>query len=568
MHVAYSDGSTPAVYYSYDADGNRLSMTDGTGQSTYTYDVLGRLTHAVKGHGQATGYGYDLAGEQTRVTYPNGYSVVRAFDNDGRLGSVSDWLGNTTGFGYDADGDQTSTMFPASTGETDVFAFDAVGAVSSVSMNASSGVLASVAYTRDAGGQVTGTGTVGLPGAASETDVYDQNSRLTQSGGNGYGYDAADDPTQVGSSTNTFDTAGELTGGGGVGYSYDQLGERTLATPTSGPATNYGYDQAGNLTSVSRSAGSGVVAISDTYAFDGDGLRASQSIGGSSSYLAWDKSMGLPLLLDDGQNSYIYGPGGVPFEQVDGAGNVLFLHHDQQGSTRMLTGTTGAIQATFSYDAYGNPTGSTGTASTPLGYDGQYTDKDTGLIYLRARSYDPTTTQFLSVDPLVQLTQAPYLYADDNPIDISDPSGLESLWQDFTGTIEEVPDTIASGQAGDFLWNETQGFVEGTLGVDSSCLGPGGGFGVFLATGRTGGLGGDFSTFQRGPGGQVDHYTTYTANPQNPSGYDVAKRFDRVGRAHFNKTTGEYVPTPHTHDPGSPGGVRPPNPDEIPIEIP
>ena len=424
MHVAYSDGGTPAVYYTYDADGNRLSMTDGTGQSMYTYDVLGRLTHAVNGHGQTMGYGYDLAGQQTRVTYPNGYSVVRAFDDDGRLASVSDWLGNTTGFGYDADGDQISTTFPASTGETDVFAFDAVGAVSSVGINNGSGVLASLAYTRDADGQVTGTSTVGLPGAGSETEVYDQNSRLTQSGVSGYGYDAADNPTQVGSNTNTFDAAGELTGGGGVSYGYDRLGERTLATPSGGPATSYGYDQAGNLTSVSRPAGTGVAAVSDTYAFDGDGLRASQSIGGSSSYLAWDKSAGLPLLLDDGQNSYIYGPGGIPFEQIDGAGNVLFLHHDQQGSTRMLTSTTGAIQATFSYDAYGNPTGSTGTASTPLGYDGQYTDKDTRLIYLRARLYDPATTQFLSVDPLVGSTRAAYDYTNANPIDGSDPTGL------------------------------------------------------------------------------------------------------------------------------------------------
>ena len=156
-------------------------------------------------------------------------------------------------------------------------------------------------------------------------------------------------------------------------------------------------------------------------------MRASQSIGAQSSYLVWDKSAGLPLLLDGGQNSYIYGPGGVPFEQVDGAGNVLFLHHDQQGSTRMLTSTSGAIQATFSYDAYGNPTGSTGTASTLLGYDGQYTDKDTGLIYLRARSYDPATAEFLTTDAMEPLTRTPYSYANDTPLNESDSAGLCSI---------------------------------------------------------------------------------------------------------------------------------------------
>ena len=50
------------------------------------------------------------------------------------------------------------------------------------------------------------------------------------------------------------------------------------------------------------------------------------------------------------------------------------------------------------FDAYGNKTGTTGTSTTPLGYDGQYTSTDTGLIYMRARTYDPATAQFLSVD--------------------------------------------------------------------------------------------------------------------------------------------------------------------------
>ena len=78
----------------------------------------------------------------------------------------------------------------------------------------------------------------------------------------------------------------------------------------------------------------------------------------------------------------------------------------------------------MTYDAYGNTTGTTGTAKTPLGYDAQYTSTDTGLIYLRARVYDPATAQFLTVDPIANLTRAPYYYAGDNPLNQSDPSGL------------------------------------------------------------------------------------------------------------------------------------------------
>jgi RHS repeat-associated protein len=61
-------------------------------------------------------------------------------------------------------------------------------------------------------------------------------------------------------------------------------------------------------------------------------------------------------------------------------------------------------------------------------FSGQYTDSDSGLVYMRARYYDPTTGQFMSVDPAVKVTQAPYTYALDNPLTFNDPSGLASQY--------------------------------------------------------------------------------------------------------------------------------------------
>jgi RHS repeat-associated protein len=111
-------------------------------------------------------------------------------------------------------------------------------------------------------------------------------------------------------------------------------------------------------------------------------------------------------------------------EQVSTGGTVLYVHHDQQGSTRLLTGTTGKVEGSFTYAAYGALIGHTGTATAPLGYDAQYTSADTGLVYLRARVYDPTTAQFVSVDPAASITGAPYSYASDNPVNEADASGL------------------------------------------------------------------------------------------------------------------------------------------------
>ena len=76
------------------------------------------------------------------------------------------------------------------------------------------------------------------------------------------------------------------------------------------------------------------------------------------------------------------------------------------------------------------PTGSApGAPLTPLGFAGQYTDVESGLIAMGARYYDPLTGQFLTRDPLTALTRQPYLYAHSDPVNFKDPSGLD----DFEG---------------------------------------------------------------------------------------------------------------------------------------
>jgi len=424
--TSYSDEVTPTVEYGYDKDGRRISMVDGTGEASYEYDSLGHLTFTTDGHGDTTSFGYDLAGNQTAITYPNGKEVARTFDEAERLASVSDWLGNTTSFSYDPDSNQTATTFPQGTTNVDEYSYNRADAMSSVTMIAGKETLASQSYARDQLSRVEATATEGLPGAEEETFNYDENNRLTEAGEASYEYDAADNLTKAPGTTNTYDAADQLEAGTGVTYSYDKLGERTEATPSSGSATSYAYDQAGNLVSVERPAEGESPAIEESYTYDGSGLRTSETVSGATAYLTWDISADLPLLLSDGSASYIYGPGGMPVEHVSEA-VATFYHHDQLGSTRILTNSSGKARATFSYGAYGQQTGSTGTQTTPLGFAGQYTDAQSGLIYMRARIYDPATGQFLTRDPAESVTGQPYTYAHDNPLNAIDPNGLEWL---------------------------------------------------------------------------------------------------------------------------------------------
>jgi len=106
--------------------------------------------------------------------------------------------------------------------------------------------------------------------------------------------------------------------------------------------------------------------------------------------------------------------------------SVLFLHHDQLGSTRLLTDSAGVVRATFTYNPYGMVTASTGYSTTAFLFSGQYRDAATGFYYLRARYYDPATGQFLTVDPKVATTLSPYGYVQGNPLNSSDPTGLDN----------------------------------------------------------------------------------------------------------------------------------------------
>jgi len=134
----------------------------------------------------------------------------------------------------------------------------------------------------------------------------------------------------------------------------------------------------------------------------------------------------------DSSHDYVYGPSGVPIEQVnESTGAPTYLYTDQLGSVVMEADLSGSVIGTQSYSAYGSLDSSTGTDSTPFGFAGGYTDA-TGLIYLINRYYDPATGQFVSVDPLLTISEispeaklgvTAYSYAGGDPINFDDPSG-------------------------------------------------------------------------------------------------------------------------------------------------
>ncbi|MEV7415422.1 RHS repeat-associated core domain-containing protein [Streptomyces sp. NPDC089919] len=434
--ISYSDGTTPNVTaITYDPAGRKTATTDGTGTTTRAYDTFGELLTLTNGAGAVTAFTYDAGGNQATLTYPGGTgrTATRTFDKAGRLSALQDWNSKSTIFGYDADSHWTSTTYPNGTVATT--GWNDAGQRTSDTLKKGTTTLADLTYTRDLVGQLSGETPTGVPGGA-QTFGYTANDQIksTTSGSTttGFDYDKADNPVLVGAVKQVFDAAGQLCwsttgtapatpacgtpGSGATTYTYDPQGNRTRTTTGAGAVTTYGYDQANRLTTATTG---GTTA---GYRYDAAGLRASKTVAGATTAFAWD-GQDTPNMLYDGTTSYLYGPANTPVEQI-GATASQWYFHDQLGSTRALTDAAGTVGGSYAYTPYGTVTGHTGTASTPLQYAGQYTDAETGLVYLRARSYDPATAQFLTVDPAVRSTRSAYGYTGGNPLNGSDPSGL------------------------------------------------------------------------------------------------------------------------------------------------
>jgi len=452
--VDYSEGGTADVAYEYDKDSNVTVMEDGTGTTEYEYDELGRLTEVENGNEEVVKYEYNLGNEQTTITYPNGKAVTRAYDKAGRVEKITDWLGKETKFAYNRDSALKTTTFPAASENKDEYEYNPAGELTKTTMKKASETLASISYARDSMGLVKSATQTGLPGAEKPEYEYDERERLKKGAGTSFEYDAANNPTKLGATTLKYDAASQLEEAGTTEYTFNEMGQRIEADPASGPSTTYGYDQAGNLISVDRDEEGEVAKIEDDYAYDGLGLRASQKISGVKAQFAWDVSGELPLLLYDGTSYYLYGPDGLPFEQISSE-TATYLHHDHLGSTRLITNASGEARGKYTYTPYGAVAEHEGTAITQLGFNGQYRNQSTGLIYLRARVYDPVTAQFLSVDPLVMKTGEAYAYAGGDPVNRWDPSGAcaAGSWE------------CALAKASVFTAQATLGIALGTLGA-------------------------------------------------------------------------------------------------------
>jgi RHS repeat-associated protein len=218
--------------YTYDAKGNRLTMTDAAGLTAYAYDDLNQLTSASYPSGRHVTYAYDAMGNRTVVndTGTNSTYTANSLNQYSHAGGAI--------YGYDADGNMTSQTTASS---TTTYQYDAENRLITV-ITPTNGTWQ---YIYDSFGNRIATVYNGVTnrylldpfGLVDVAAQYDANGNLVARYDHGLGLVARVD-----------------NGGNATFYSFDALGNTRQMTGNSAAVLNsYDYDAFGAATSSSES---------------------------------------------------------------------------------------------------------------------------------------------------------------------------------------------------------------------------------------------------------------------------------------------------------------------------
>lgn len=431
--------------------GRWATMTDGSGSTAHCYDRFGRLVRKVQttnGVGLTVKYAYNLAGQLTALTYPDGSVADYTRDAQGRVatmgvtppGGARELL--LTVNGYNPFGPGQGWTY--GNGRTLVRAYDLNYAVQSLRDTASGGL--DIGLARDELLQITAIHNATFATPARVKFDYDALSRLTQ---------FRDGPSNTVLESYDYDKTGNrdaFTNSGGLqDYVYASINHKLSSV--AGIAR--GYDAAGNTTAIGGTAKEfvygnhgrmaqvkqlGVPVMN--YAYNGVGERVRRYAGSSETYTVFDES---GHWLGD------YGPGGTAVQQAiwlgdqpvglqvgpsTAIGRLHYVQPDHLGTPRSVIDPVRNV-AVWTWDLAGEAFGNSVPNQDPdldatqfvlnMRFPGQRYDSATGLNYNYYRDYDAATGRYVQSDPIGLVGGlSTYSYVESAPVNNFDPTGLQS----------------------------------------------------------------------------------------------------------------------------------------------
>jgi RHS repeat-associated protein len=403
-----TDPSGRTYRFAYDGSGNLTSYTDPANRlTTYTYDGSGNLTKIVDPAGKITTFAYDssqrvtsvtrvtdpvaLTGPTTAYTYsaadascsgsagktvstdPNGHQTTYCWDSTSRVTQITDALGHHHSATYDDNSDVTSDTDALNHTTSD--SYDPSNNLTSVQLPTG----AHMDYLYDRTGPHPYLPIAGIDPQGNRVDyTYDTPGNLIQKkeangwdtvsfsyNSNGTLKDATDGrrtansrcPNTAATYCYGYDTNGNRTSEtppaplGVTTYTYDSLSRITSVTDGKNQTTSFTYDVFDRVTQAQFADGSTV-----TYQYDGDGNRTQRIDSSGTATYTYDALNRLTQqTLPSGTFTYGYDPANNLVSLTDSGGTVNYGYDAADELTTVTE--PGGSQATFSYDANGNRTG-------------------------------------------------------------------------------------------------------------------------------------------------------------------------------------------------------------------
>ena len=405
--VKVGDATKLSLSYEYDGSSRLISVKDSEGNRavSYAYDTEGSLSERQAANGLKTTYGYDYQNRLTSMTNETGKGVVSKYS--------STYLKN----GQKAE--EVSTVMDKkgkSTKKTAAYTYDMLGRITRETKTGRE----DISYTYDANNNRKQM-TIGNKTTAYQ---YNKNDELLR--------------------TDTLHTDTEKNDV--VIYKNDKNGNQ-LATvnrseiPAEAKDTSYidvdvtlGDNQLNdNVVNHYNALNQLTETLTKNYkvsfTYDAEGLRTGKTVNGEKTVYVWDGDQVVMELSKGGavQKRYIRGNDLVYADKGENTEKTYYVT-DMHGNVVQLLDESGNVTKTYEYDSFGNEVKPEKKDENPYRYCGEYYDKETEEVYLRARYYEPSVGRFITRDTYTGESNEPlslhlYTYCENDGVNAWDPSG-------------------------------------------------------------------------------------------------------------------------------------------------
>ena len=358
------------IEYTYDANGNRSTMTDGeNGITEYTYDDVNRLTQIENPDNENTEYSYGNVGEKLQQTNANGTRTEYNYDDIYRMTLLANKKSNddtisSFAYAYDNAGNRLSKIYE--NGDTEIYSYDNLYQLVKVQTKDKT-----TEYEYD------------KVGNRIQMKIFTTNdTNITN-----YNFNA--DNQLLSYSVNEIDT---------ISFVYDASGNQ-IAKGDNNDTHYYSYDFENNMIGISALNDTNVIS----YIYSPDGKRLKKYLNGVGVKYFYDND-DVITEYDTNTTLQVRYTNNLGVDDIISAKRGFIVeqyHKDALGSVTNLTDNSQLSTVNYRYSAFGSIESQSNAHQNEYTYTGRQIDREAGLYYYRSRYYNSEIGRFISIDNLI-----------------------------------------------------------------------------------------------------------------------------------------------------------------------